>query len=200
MLPSPPETRASLILRLPNAADVAAWDEFVAVYGPLLYRMAVRQGLQPADAEDVVQEVLSSIARSVAQWLERPDRGKFRAWLLRIARNTAVNYLTRRRHERLGAGGDDAAQWLAEVAAPADPLTEQFELEYRRGVFQWAADRVRESVAQVTWEAFWRTSVLQQPVSDVAAQLGVSAGNVYIARSRVMARLRALVRQFEDEA
>lgn len=53
MLPSPPETRASLIVRLRDVADVAAWDEFVAIYGPLVYRLAIRQGLQAADAEDV---------------------------------------------------------------------------------------------------------------------------------------------------
>ncbi len=85
MIPSPPETRASLILRLPNAADVAAWDELVAIYGPLVFRLAVRQGLQPADADDLVQEVFSAVARSVSQWLDRQDRGSFRAWLLRIA-------------------------------------------------------------------------------------------------------------------
>ena len=82
MIPSPPETRASLILRLPDAADVAAWDQIVAIYGPLVYRMGLRQGLQAADADDLVQEVFTAVARSVSQWLERSDRGKFRAWLL----------------------------------------------------------------------------------------------------------------------
>ena len=55
MIPSPPETRASLILRLRDAADVAGWDELVAIYGPLVFGMAQRQGLQAADADDVVQ-------------------------------------------------------------------------------------------------------------------------------------------------
>ncbi len=59
MIPSPPETRASLIVRLRDAADVAAWDEFVATYGPLVYRLALRQGLQAADADDVVQQVFA---------------------------------------------------------------------------------------------------------------------------------------------
>ena len=69
LMPSPPETRASLILRLPDAADARAWDEFAAVYAPLVYRLARRQGLQPADADDLVQEVLSAVARSVEGWL-----------------------------------------------------------------------------------------------------------------------------------
>ena len=65
MIPSPPETRASLIPRLRDAADVAASDEFVAIYGPLVFRMALRQGLQAADADDVVQQVFSAVAQSV---------------------------------------------------------------------------------------------------------------------------------------
>lgn len=69
MIPSPPETRASLIVRLRDAADVAAWDEFVAIYGPLVYRLALRQGLQAADADDVVQQVFAAVAQSVHHWL-----------------------------------------------------------------------------------------------------------------------------------
>lgn len=65
MLPSSSETRVSLILRLRDAADVAAWDEFVAIYGPIVYRMALRQGPQRADADDVVQQVFAAVAQSV---------------------------------------------------------------------------------------------------------------------------------------
>jgi serine/threonine protein kinase len=73
MSPSPPETRASLILRLPNPADAAARDEFVAIYAPLVFRLGRKQGLQPSDSDDLVQEVLTSVARSVREWLDRDD-------------------------------------------------------------------------------------------------------------------------------
>lgn len=198
---SPPETRASLILRLPNAADAAAWEEFVDVYGPLVYRLARQRGLQPADSDDLVQEVLSSVARSVERWLENPDRGRFRAWLLRIARNTAINFLTRRKHRPI-ATGDDNAQWLEQVAAPdARPSNEsrEFDLEYRREVFHWAAEQIREAVSETTWRAFRMTSIEDRPIAVAAEELGVSVGSVYIARSRVMARLRQLVSQFEAD-
>ena len=94
-MPSLPETRASLILRLPDAADARAWDDFVVIYAPLVYRLARRHGLQPADSDDLVQEVLAAVARSVDLWLAKRDRGPFRAWLLRIAKNHAMNALTR---------------------------------------------------------------------------------------------------------
>ena len=87
---------------------------------------------------------------------------------------------------------------LEEFAEADDDISSEFDIEYRREVFRWASSHVRESVAETTWQAFWLTSVEERPVDEVAAQLGQSIGSVYIARSRVMKRLRALVRQFED--
>lgn len=197
MVPSPPETRASLILRLRDAADVAAWEEVAAIYGPLVFRLALRQGLQAADAEDVVQEVFAAVAATVAKWLEQPRRGRFRSWLLGIARNIAINILTRRPHGGVGIGGDNATDNLAKIPAPSGPLSSQFDLEYQREVYRWAAEQVRESVAQVTWDAFHLTHMEGTTIPEAAKQLGISIGNVYIARSRVMSRLRELARQFE---
>lgn len=199
MIPSPPDTRASLILRLPDAANVAAWDEFVAIYGPLVFRMARRQGLQRADADDLVQEVFASVAKSVAQWLDRKDRGTFRAWLLRIARNAAVNVLTRRRHGTHGQGGEQSPSLLAEVQASDGQLSSEFDLEYRRDVFRLAADQVQTIVSPATWQAFWLTHVENRPIAETARRLGTSEANVYIARSRVMARLKERVKQFEAD-
>lgn len=195
MLSSPPETRASLILRLPDAADVATWDEVVAIYAPLIRRLAFAQGMQPADADDLMQEVFSAIARSVSRWLDRPDRGGFRIWLLAIARNAAVNMLTRHGTRLLAVGGEDAAKMMADVAAPESEIASQFDLEYRREIFRWAAVQMQEQVAETTWSAFWMTHVEGQPVADVAKQLGVSIGTVYVSRSRIMSRLKEVVKQ-----
>lgn len=176
---------------------MAAWDEVAAVYGPLVFRMAQRQGLQAADADDVVQEVFATVANSVSEWVEQPKRGRFRGWLLGIARNIAINVLTRRPHGSIGPGGDEARQALAEVPASSEPLSSQFDLEYQQEVYRWAAEQVRESVATVTWDAFHLTHMESVSITDAAEQLGISVGNVYIARSRVMSRLRELATEFE---
>ena len=197
MIPSPPETRASLILRLKDAADVAAWDEVAAIYGPLVYRMALWQGLQSADADDVVQEVFSAVASSVTKWVEQPKRGSFRAWLLAMSRNIAINVLTRRPHGSVGCGGVDIVSALANLPAPSGPLSSQFDLEYQREVYRWAAEQVRETVARITWDAFHLTHMEGVSIADASQQLGISIGKVYIARSRVMSRLRELAKQFE---
>lgn len=195
-MPSPLETRASLIVRLPDAADARAWDEFAAVYAPLVYRLARRHGLQPADADDLVQEVLSAVARSVETWLASDSRGPFRAWLLRIAKNVAINFLTRPKHRPMGNG--DEFHRLAEHVADGGDAASEFDLEYRREIFRWAAAQVRAAVAERTWQAFRLTSVEGQPSETAARELKMSVGSVYIAKSRVMARLREVVKQFEE--
>lgn len=194
---SPPETRASLILRLQNAADIAAWDEFAEIYAPVVYRSARRVGLQAADADDVVQEVLSAVSVSVAQWIHRDDRGAFRAWLFRIARNTAIDFLTRRKHRPWAEGGAAASRGLGEIETTAD-VSSHFDLEVRREMFTRASEIVRSQVSDTTWQAFHRTSVLGLPIETVARQLRVSPGSVYIARSRVMKRLQDVVRKLTE--
>lgn len=198
MTPSHAATRASLILRLQDAEDVAAWDEFAEIYAPVIYRVAIRRGFQAADADNLVQEVFLAVANSVSKWLERKDRGPFRTWLLRIARNEAVDMLTERATRQLGRDGSAAEQILANLPA-RDEFSSALDLEYKRTVFRWAAEHVRNSVAEHTWDAFWSTSVEGRSVAEAAARLDTRPGNIYFARSRVMARIKELVEQYEDQ-
>jgi len=198
MNPNHEPTRASLILRLQDADDMAAWDEFAAMYSPVVYNVATSRGFQTADAENLVQEVFMAVAISVSDWLERDDRGSFRAWLLRIARNAAVDMITQKATRSLGSDGSEAQVHLANLPAPSE-LSNALNLEYERMVFQWASERVRESVAEHTWEAFWLTAIDQLSVEDAAARLKTRPGNIYFARSRVMARIKELVQQYQDQ-
>jgi RNA polymerase sigma-70 factor (ECF subfamily) len=194
-----PDTRPSLILRLPDAADVEAWEEFAAIYQPLVYRLARAKGFQPADAQDIVQEVLLAVARAVARWEPDPERGRFRDWLFRIARNLMINFLTRKRHRPL-ASGDSGIERLLNAQCDPDPAqSAAFDLEYQREVFRWAAERIRRQMDTKKWQAFWRTSVDCRPIPEVAEELGMTTGAVYIARSRVLAMLRRDVQRFERD-
>ncbi|HEV3121156.1 MAG TPA: sigma-70 family RNA polymerase sigma factor [Isosphaeraceae bacterium] len=193
-----PATRRSLIVKLRDSTDAAAWTEFVTLYEPLVYRLARRKGLQDADARDLCQEVFRAVAQAVDRW--DPARGSFRGWLSTIARNLLVNFLTRRQHQLRGSGST-SVQDLLDARPVTDPsATAMFEAEYKTRVFQWAADEVRGEFAQATWQAFWQTAVEDRPASEVAAQLGLSVGAVYIARSRVLSRLRRRIEQLGDDA
>ena len=115
MQSSPPETRASLILRLKNAEDVVAWNDFVAIYAPVIFRVACRHGFQVADARELDPRGFAFYFSSPAAMAACEDRGSFRAWLLKIARNEAVDMLTRRATRPLGKDGQDAERLLAEL-------------------------------------------------------------------------------------
>jgi RNA polymerase sigma-70 factor (ECF subfamily) len=199
-VPQPPETRETLIRRLPNAADVEAWELFVEIYEPLLFRLARGRGMQPADAEDFVQEVLAAVVRNIERWVARQDRGPFRAWLFGIAFNLGINFVTRPKHQRWGSGDGQIARMLDELPAGSPDSSELFLTEYRRELFRWAAERVREQVSERQWLAFWRTSVGEQPIADVATELKMSVGSVYIARSRITTRIREIIREHEEQS
>ena len=192
------DTRASLILRLSDVRDVQAWDEFLAIYEPLLLRVAKRQGLQYADAQELVQEVMLSVSRSVDRWDPDPQRGRFRDWLFRIARNQAINILTRPKYRTQAVGDTVTEQLLQNIGDPMSDPSEVFDLEYRREVFRWAAKQVEPQVQPTTWRAFWLTCVDGLPIAEVAESLRVSVGSVYISRSRVMAKLQTCARQIRD--
>ena len=86
-------TRNSLLLRLRDRNDLLAWDQFVGLYAPLVYGFARRKGLQNADAADIAQDVMTSVAQQMKQWEYDPNRGSFRGWLFTIARNRLKNWL-----------------------------------------------------------------------------------------------------------
>lgn len=191
-----PETRSTLLLRIRDAADQQAWGEFTAIYEPVVYRLARRTGLQHADALDLCQDVLVAVAKAIDRWTPDRERGRFRTWLYRVAKNMALNALTRRSSRSQGRGGTTIQTLLH--AQPSEPTPEQetqYHLEYRRATFQWAAEQVRGEFRPKTWEAFWLTSVENLPIETAAARLGLTVGAIYAARSRVMARIRKKVEE-----
>lgn len=156
--------------------------------------------MQPADAEDFVQEVLAAVARNIGRWVADDNRGPFRAWLFHIAYNLAVNFLTRPKHRRLGTGDSEIVRMLHEVPAASADSSEFFMREYRRELFRWAAERVREQVSERHWMVFWLTSVEDRPISEVAAEFEMSVGSIYITRSRITKRIRETVRSHEEHS
>jgi RNA polymerase sigma-70 factor (ECF subfamily) len=194
-----PATRHTLIVKLRDPADAAAWREFVGLYEPLVYRLARHKGLQDADARDLCQDVFRAVAGAIERWDPDPARGSFRGWLFTIARNLCLNFLSRRDRHPRGSGDDDVRALLDAVPADDPAASATFDAEYKKRLFKWAADQVRDEFAPRTWQAFWQTGVESKPVAEVAAGLGMTAGAVYVARSRVLARLRQRIDQLGDE-
>ena len=193
-----PETRASLLIRVRDPADQAAWHEFVEIYRPIILRLARQKGMQEADAEDVAQQVLVALAKAVEQHEHDPKRAKFRTWLGRVAHNAILNALSRGKPDR--GSGDSALQaLLTGHESHTGPDSDLLRLEYRREVFRWAAGQVRKEFHQATWNAFWLTAVEGRTVEVVAEELAKSRGAIYNARSRVMQRIQEKVTEYEQE-
>jgi RNA polymerase sigma-70 factor (ECF subfamily) len=195
-VPDYPDTRASLIVRLRDRADQAAWGEFVEVYRPVVYRLACRKGLQHADAEDLAQQVLSAVAAAVDRWEPDESRGRFRAWLHRIAQNLIINTLTRRAPDR-ASGNVAQYDMLSQQEAREGPDSELLRIEYRREIFNWAARQIKAEFQTETWDAFWQTAVEERPVPEVARLLGKKPGAIYAARGRDMRRLKEKILEWE---
>jgi RNA polymerase sigma-70 factor (ECF subfamily) len=192
-----PQTRPSLLIRLRDGRDAAAWGAFVALYAPLVYGYARRQGLQDADAADLTQDVMQNVSAAVGRLEYDPQRGSFRGWLRTLAHRRLCDFWERQRRAPAGSG-DTAVQQQLE-AQPVIESEDRWEREFEQHLFSWAADQVRREVADTTWQAFWQTAVEGKPAGEVGEALGLSIGAVYTARSRAQARIKALIEEARQE-
>jgi RNA polymerase sigma-70 factor (ECF subfamily) len=177
------ETSTSLLERLRGPAEPGAWARFVDLYTPLLFYWARRLGCRDDDAADLVQDVLTWLVLKLPEF--RYDRRRsFRAWLRTVTHNVWRNRLRRPAPPRQA---DPAA--LDDLAGP-DPADALQDAEYLQWLVGRALELMRREFQPTTWKACWEYVVVGRPAAEVAAELGVSVGAVYMAKSRVLSRLR----------
>lgn len=196
-MPNLPDTRLSLIARLADARDHAAWADFVEIYEPAVYGLARKFGLQHVDAQDLAQDVLVSVSKAISSWRPDASRAKFRTWLYTVAKNQALNAIVKQRRTPR-VGDTDMGQLIGNL--PERSVEDTFDLEYRRNVFLKAASLVSDEVGPKQWQAFWRTSIDGTSVETVVRELEMSVGAIYTAKSRILAKIRAHVVRLMDEA
>jgi len=197
-LATAPITRPSLLVRIRDTGDAEAWRQFVELYAPVIHGFYRKRGLQDADAADLTQVVLQTVSVEAGRLKYDPVRGSFRSWLFTIARNEHYDFIARRK--RTPGAGDDASpsQRIDDIPAREEEAA-QWEREYERRVYAWAAERVCRCVDDTTWEAFKLTAMEGKSGTEAADALGMSLGAVYVAKSRVLARLRREVERMEGE-
>ncbi len=194
-MPQWPPTSKSLLQRLADPSDAASWDEFERVYAPTVYRYLRNHGIQTADAEDALQEVLIAVHKQAAMWQPSGRAGSFRAWLAETVRRTTLQFA--RMRDRSESEGTAFHAKLDQLARVESAGTEE---EERRWLFCLAASEVEAVTASVQWRAFWRTAVDGATPTAVAQELGMSLGAVYTARSRVQSRIIAFIRSARAES
>jgi RNA polymerase sigma-70 factor (ECF subfamily) len=176
-------TPITLLDRLREGPDDAAWDRFVELYTPILLGWARRQGESPEDAADLVQEVFIALVESLSSF-RRQGSGGFRRWLKTILLNKARD--CRRRRAR-------TAKALAQRPARED-LPDNADLfeeaDFRQELARRALRLMQAEFTPTTWKACWETLVRGRPIDEVAGELDISENAVYLARCRVLRRLR----------
>lgn len=176
-------TSASLLQRVRQTTDREAWERFVQLYTPLLFWWLRRAGLQQEDAADLVQDVLTDLVRKLPSF-EYKLNGSFRGWLRMVVLNKWRDRRKRRASLEVTAGSA-----LLDQAEP-DPLPELTEAEYRQQLVSRALKIMQSDFEPTTWRACWELIEGERPAAEIAAELGLTAGAVYAAKFRILARLR----------
>lgn len=167
------------------------------IYEPVIFRLAKRKNLQDADVREIVQEVLMRVAGAIDRF-DPYGAGSFRGWLSKTTRRVAVDRFRRLAGRETAIGGV-TPELESVLQTAAGQLDAEFDLEHRRQLFRCAAEHIRPIVSQSTWAAFWETAVKDRPACDVASDLGLSDGAVYVARCRVLKRIREFIETREAE-
>jgi len=193
-VPDLPQTRQSLLIRL-AAQSQDAWVDFVQIYEQSLLAFARSKGLQHADALDLSQQVMQALDEKLPIWKLGQQNGSFRGWLFRVARNIAVDKTVAR--VRAPMNGLTAIEEQVDVRS--DESDEQdFDLEFANETLAWALTHAQPQFSEITWRAFEMTAINNMKPADVARQLEISAGKVYAAKFRVIAKLQKLVTGFRE--
>ncbi len=186
---------SSLLERL-QLQEPDAWQRLVRLYYPLVRDWCRRAGLQPADAADVAQEVFRGLAGSLQRFDRDEGRNSFRGWMYGITRRQLLAFHRQRRERPAASGGTEAQLRMSEtpesvcgelsddVSQLADAANDHTRLMRR------ALTLIRGDVQEHTWQAFWRSVVEGHAAADIAADLGVSVNTVYLAKARLLRRLR----------
>lgn len=177
------------------SGDDEAWRQFVGRFREPIRRLAVRAGLDDGEAEDAAQQVLLACCDGLKRGAFDREKGRLSAWLFGIVRHEVRRRgMHARRRDALGlAGGQTASAWLVDPAAERD-----WERTWHEQVLSIAVARVRREVQPTTWAAFERVHLLGEAPDAVAAALGMTRNAVFVAKHRVLTRLRAVEADLED--
>jgi RNA polymerase sigma-70 factor (ECF subfamily) len=183
------ETRLSLLLRA-QTGETDAWKGLTDLYRPLILGWLNRQGVPAADLDDLGQEVLVGVVKQLPGFQHSGRRGAFRTWLRTIVCRRTADYWRAIDGDTQARGGSAAAAALQELADPDSGLNRQWDEEHDRYVLQCLLDLAEEEFEPTTLQAFRRLALDGASGAEAARELGMSVAAVYVAKSRVLARLR----------
>ncbi len=202
-IPGLTATRRSLVDRLQNWEDRKHWQEFFDTYWKLIYAAARKSGLSEAEAQEVVQETVITVAKKVGKLAYDPARGSFKGWLLHITRWRIADQFRKRQPGDQWRGVSDGTRLTATIErvpdAEAADLDALWEKEWQENLLAAAVQRVKKKVDAKQFQIFDCYVRRDWPAQKVAAELGVSVGQVYLAGHRITAVLKKEIKTLEKQ-
>ncbi|MCE9534402.1 MAG: sigma-70 family RNA polymerase sigma factor [Planctomycetes bacterium] len=183
-------TSASLLGRLHENTDPTAWQRLVELYSPLIRGWLRKHSVQDSDADDLVQEVLTVVLRRFPDFKHNQRAGAFRAWLRSITLNCTRDFWKANRIRPKAAGGTEFGAILDQTADPDNPLSQAWDREHDLHVTRKLLEMIEPQFTAKSWEAFRRLALEGAAADQVAKELGLTVNAVFIAKSRVLSKLR----------
>ena len=183
------ETRQSLLLRA-QTGETHAWKDLVDLYRPLIFGWLNREGVPAVDLEDLSQDVLLTVVKHLPGFDHSGRRGAFRSWLRTIVCSRTADYWRAVDAGTQAQGGSGATAALQQLADPDSALNRQWDEEHDRYVLDCLLDLVAEEFEPTTLRAFRRLALDGASGAETAQELGLSVAAVYVAKSRVLQRIR----------
>lgn len=189
-----PDTRPSLLATLgDDPGGQSAWRDFFARYGPAIYRVARLRGLSDQDADDIVQQVMVAISSHIGDFQYDRDRGRFRHWVRTITENK-IKQGGRRKELPYSEGAD------VEICADDRPgIEDAWKQEWQLQDILWSLDQVADDISPRRMQAFRMYALEGVPANEVARQLGMTVGHVYVTRHLVLNMVRKKVKELDGE-
>jgi RNA polymerase sigma-70 factor (ECF subfamily) len=191
-------TRQSLLLRA-QTGDESAWKDLTALYRPLIVGWLLQQSVPRPEVDDLVQDILLAVVQSLPSFVHSGRRGAFRAWLRTIVHNCTCDFWKSRSRQAQASGDSGVAEVLRQLEDPHSGLSRQWDEEHDRYVMRCLLDLMELEFEPRTVQAFRRVALDGADSADVAQELGLSVGAVYVAKSRVLGRLRQEAEGLIDE-
>ena len=184
------DTSITLLQRLQSSDDSENWDRLMSLYRPLLMAWLRKYHVQDFDLDDLMQEVLMAVAKDLPTFDHNGRTGAFRAWLRSIMVNRLRNFWRSRGRQLQAQGGSDVQLRLAQLDDPSSEMSQLWNQQHDLHVAQQLLQQVEPDFTAQTWAAFTRVAIDGQRADAVAVELGISTNAVFIAKSRVLSRLR----------
>lgn len=194
-------TRYSLLSRLRNWDDHESWQDFFNTYWRLIYSFALKSGLTSAEAEDVVQETIISVAKNIEKFKRDRNLGSFKGWLRNLTRWRVADHLRRRTNTGdipVEIAEDGSFEFNLAAIPDSSEAESMWESEWRANLMKLALQKVKTAVKEEHYQAFDLYAIKQWPARKVAETLDMTVGQVYLIKYRLEAMVKKEVRRLES--